>query len=111
MKPPHPFEPPVGLAATVNVAAVEPAVPAGVEGFKVIQVAGALPPEVTAVNGIPSPAEELTYTVCAGPGVQALPLYAQLIVTLEATRPDAEPTVTTSLTARLASAVTEPVSS
>jgi hypothetical protein len=63
VKPPHPDDPPVGVAATVKVAAVEPAVAAGVDGFRVIQVAGAFPPDVTAVNGIPSPAVELTYTV------------------------------------------------
>jgi len=47
----------------VNVAAVELAVPAGVAGFSVIHEAGAVPPPVTAVNGIPPPAVELTYTV------------------------------------------------
>ena len=63
VKPPHP-----AAAATVNVLAVDVAVPAGADGLIVSQ-AGSFAEVVSRVNGVPPAAAEVTETVCAGPGV------------------------------------------
>ena len=61
-KPPQPGDPPVGVAATVKVTAVVPAVSEGEVGFKVTQ-AGSLAKVVSTVNGVPPVAADVTETV------------------------------------------------
>src|ERR1700742_2459057 len=82
-KLPHP-----AAATTVNVTAVELAVPPAKE--LTVSHAGGGVPELSTVNGVPPVSAEVTEIVWAGPGVYTGPtgLRAHVIVTGEAARPE-----------------------